>query len=685
MTNLFHISPSRLLIAPVLAALLLAAGCSSSNENPPLVSGVDFDGFDTTVRPQDDFYRYVNGRWMDQTEIPADQTRWGAFPQLAKEADEAQRSIVEELSAREDLQPGTDDQRIGDFFASYMNTARIEELGAEPVQEELFEIMQADSAPKLLNMSARMYHSGLDSPIDMDIDQDLENSTLYTPYFGQSGLTLPDRDYYLLDDEAYVKLREEFPAYAQRLFELANVDNAAARAKAVLDVETKLAEVQWPAADTRDLEKIYNVYAPDDLTDITTAIDWTGFLDAYDLEGQPQLVVAMPSYVEGLGRLMNQIPLDDWKSYYLFKILNGRANYLSDDFVQARFDYLGKMVNGLEELQPRWRRGTQLLDGMIGMAVGKAYVARYFPPEAKARMEALVQNLLTAFDESIDDLEWMTPETKAKAHEKESKFEYKIGYPDKWRDYSGLTITRDDLLGNIRRASEFEHKRNINKLGKPVDRSEWFMTPQTVNAYFNPTMNEIVFPAAILQPPFFNMGADDAVNYGGIGAVIGHEIGHAFDDQGRNFDGEGNMNSWWTEADDQAFKARGASLVEHYNEFEPIAGVHVNGQLTLGENIGDLTGVTIAYRAYMNSLNGAEPPEMDGITGPERFFIGYAQIWRTKYREEALRARLLSDPHSPPEVRVNGVLVNVPAFYEAFNVEPGDGMYLPTEDRVTIW
>jgi predicted metalloendopeptidase len=386
-----------------------------------------------------------------------------------------------------------------------------------------------------------------------------------------------------------------------------------------------------------------------------------------------------------LGRLLDEIPLEDWKSYYAFRVLDGRANYLSEAFVQARFDYRGRIVGGLVENQPRWRRGTQLINTLIGEAVGRVYVERHFPPAAKARMEEMVRNLLAAFGDGIDDLDWMTEETKVRAEEKRRKFTYKIGYPDEWRDYSALVIDRGDLLGNVQRGSAFEYDRELAKLGGPVDRKEWGMTPQTVNAYFNATMNEIVFPAAILQPPFFDMEADDAVNYGGIGAVIGHEIGHAFDDNGRNFDGDGNMQSWWNETDDQAFRARGDRLVEHFGRYEPVPGVNVNGRLTLGENIGDLTGVTIAYEAYLKSLGGVQAPVIDGLSGAERYFIGWAQIWRAKARDEQLRSQLLSDSHSPAEVRVNGPLLHVPAFYETFGVQPGDGMWLAPEERVKIW
>lgn len=667
--------------------LLLTIACAAcSTSAPELVSGIDFDGFDSTVRPQDDFNRYVNGRWIDTTEIPSDQSGWGAIQILRQASDENQRAIIEEAAARTDLVPGSDEQLIGDFFGSYMDTDRLEELGAEPVRDELDAVLAAQSLDELLAISARQRREGVGgSPIGFYVDQDLKDSSTYTIYLVQSGLTLPDRDYYLRDDAELVKIREALPGHAQTLFELAGIGNAEARGRAVLAVESKLAEYHWPAADTRDVEKIYNPYATADLPGLTANIDWPAYLEAAGVGGREQVIVGMPSYIEGLGSLARQIPLEDWKSYFAFRVLNARADILSDAFVQADFNFHGKLVSGLEEIQPRWRRGAQMLDGLIGEAVGKLYVERHFPPEAKARMEALVQNLVATFGDAIQELDWMTPETKARAQQKREKFTYKIGYPDKWRDYSSITARRDDLMGNVRQAAAFEYDRNLRKLDNPVDRAEWFMTPQTVNAYYNTNLNEIVFPAAILQPPFFNMDADDAVNYGGIGAVIGHEIGHAFDDQGRNFDGDGNMQSWWQDADDTAFRSRAERLVDHYGRFEPVQGVNVNGRLTLGENIGDLTGVTIAYRAYMKSLNGAPPPVMDDFTAAQRFFIGYAQIWRSKIRDESMRARLLSDPHSPPAVRVNGTLPHVPMFYEAFNLERGDGMWLPPDQRVKIW
>ena len=676
------------LIASLCAGLVSSAcgpAAAPDTAAVSLASGVDFDGFDTSVRPQDDFNAYVNGAWIAATQIPADQGRWGAFDILRRASDENQRSIVEELANRADLANGSDEQRIGDFYASFMNTAALESLGADPIRGELESVFAAPTPGRLLVENAALQRLGLDGPLQLYIDQDLGDSTRYTVYFGQSGLTLPDRDYYLRDDAELARVREALPGYAQALFELAGIDAAAERGRAVLSVETQLAEIQWPAAEARDVQKIYNPHSVGELADVAPGIDWTAYLSSAGVRDQHQIVLEMPSYTAALGDLLENIPLADWQSYFAFRVLDGRANYLSDAFVQARFDFRGREVGGLEALQPRWRRGTQLLNAQLGEAVGKLYVIRHFPPPAKARMELMVKNLLAAFGDGIDTLDWMTEDTKARAREKLAKFNYKIGYPDQWRDYSSLRIDRNDLIGNVRRGYAFEYDREIAKLGGPIDRKEWEMTPQTVNAYYNPTLNEIVFPAAILQPPFFDMEADDAVNYGGIGAVIGHEIGHAFDDNGRNFDGDGNMRSWWTDADDSAFRERGKKLVDHFARYEPVPGVHVNGQLTLGENIGDLTGVTIAHAAYLKSLGGSTAPVLDGLTGEQRYFIGWAQVWRAKARDEQLRSQLLSDPHSPAAVRVNGPLPHVPEFYAAFDVQPGDGMWLAPESRVKLW
>ncbi|HXV63142.1 MAG TPA: M13 family metallopeptidase [Vicinamibacteria bacterium] len=668
-----------------LFGLLALAVSVAASQRADLVSGVDRSGFDESVRPQDDFNAYVNGTWIRETEIPADQAEWGSFMILRDESEKNQRAIVEELAEKDELKPGTDEQRVGEFYKSYLDTDRANELGIMPLQERLNRILSAESFQDLLQLQAELRIDGIDSPLALAVFPDLGDSTRYTVYLFQSGLTLPDRDYYFKEGEKFEQLREALPRYATKLFELAGVDEAGARGRAVFEIERRLAEHHWPAEETRDVQKLYNPYERKDLASATARIAWDRYLQSSEIADVDMVVIAQPSYVTALGELADEVALADWKSYTAFRLLHDMAPYLSSELVEANFDFTGRLVNGLEEIPPRWQRGVRNVNQLMGEAVGKLYVARHFPPEAKARMEELVENLIAAFGRAIDELDWMTDETKERAQEKRKKFVYKIGYPDTWRDYSKLEIRSGDLVGNVFRANAFEYRRNVDKLGGPIDRTEWGMTPQTVNAYHDPTKNEIVFPAAILQPPFFDLTADDAVNYGAIGAVIGHEIGHAFDDQGRRFDGDGNLRDWWSEYDAGSFEESASMLVDQYDAFEALPGLNVNGQLTLGENIGDLTGLTIAYRAYLASLEGKEAPVIDGFTGPQRFFIGYAQAWRSKSREEALRQLVLSNPHAPENFRANGPLRNVPEFYEAFGVKEGDGMWLAPEKRVAIW
>jgi putative endopeptidase len=672
-------------VAAVAAIVVSCGGPKMETDEPELVSGVDRAGFDESARPQDDFNAYVNGNWIRTTEIPGDQLTWGSFAMLNDESEKNQRAIIEEISGKSDLLLGTDEQRVGDFYASYLDTGKLEELGSAPVKEDLKRIFDSESVADLVTLTAEERVEGVDSPLTLAIFPDLGHSSRYAVYLFQSGLTLPDRDFYLKDGEKFEALRGALPGYAAKLFELAGVDDAEARGRAVLEVEKRLAEAQWPAEETRDVQKAYNLYLRTKLASATSRIPWDPYLERSRVASIEEIVLAQPSYVTALGKLLDEIPLSDWKSYSAFRLLDAAAPYLSDAFVQASFDFRGRKMSGLEELPPRWKRGVRNVNALMGEAVGKLYVARHFPPEAKARMEGLVKNLIATYGEAIEGLPWMTAETKAHAQEKRRKFTYKIGYPDKWRDYSKLRIDRTDLVGNVARANEFEYQRNIDKLGGPIDRSEWQMTPQTVNAYYDPTKNEIVFPAAILQPPFFDMRADDAVNYGAIGVVIGHEMGHAFDDQGRRFDGDGNLHDWWSEYDASAYTESASTLVQQFDAFEALPDLHVNGKLTLGENIGDLTGITVAYRAYTESLQGKPAPVIDGVDGPKRFFIGYAQIWRAKIRDEAMRQLVLSNPHSPPGFRVNGPLRNSPEFYAAFDVKEGDGMWLAPEKRVKIW
>lgn len=679
----------KLLLTCACAAFLAACdqgGVSEQVAEPvALASGIDATGFDTNVRPQDDFFQYVNGGWIANTEIPPDQIRWGSFNILRDEADAAQRAIIEELGARTDLVAGSEEQKIGDLYASLMDEEHINALGAEPLAPYFAAIDAIGSSSELVQYWAEMRKFGIGMPFLMFVNGDSADSTKYAVYLTQSGLGLPNRNYYLQDNEKFNQVRAAYPGYIAQLLELAGFDNAADRAAAIYDLEMKIATAHWTPEDNRDATKTNNRYAVADLESVSGAVDWGAFLAAADIADSADLFVRQPSYIEKLGGIIDETPLEVWKDYMRFHLIDSAADWLSQPFFDANFEFFGKLVNGQQEPRPRWKRSVGAVNGSIGEAVGKVYVARHFPPEAKARMQDLVGNLLEAFRVSIDGLDWMSEETKAKAQEKRGKFMTKIGYTDKWKDYSDLEISRDDALGNLARAARWDYQQDIDKLGGPVDRTEWFMTPQTVNAYHNPRMNEIVFPAAILQPPFFNMEADDAVNYGAIGAVIGHEIGHAFDDQGRKTDSDGNLNDWWTSEDATAFEAKAAALVGQYNGFEVLPDLFVNGQLTLGENIGDLTGVYIGYLAYQMSLDGKEAPVIDGLTGDQRFFMGYGQIWRAKAREEFLYRQVATDPHSPSPFRGNGPLRNFEAFYKAFDVHEGDGMWLPPEERVQIW
>ncbi|MFZ0429350.1 MAG: M13-type metalloendopeptidase [Acidobacteriota bacterium] len=676
------------IVAVVLAlspVLVLAAEETGTSATKTLESGIDFDGFDKSIRPQDDFNGYVNGGWIAKTEIPADKPYYGSFTRLRDLSDERTRTIIEELGREPNLPEGSEERKIGDLYASLMDEGLVDQLGSKPLREALHKVDGIATKKELAGRLAELEKVGVYGPFALFVSIDSGDSTRYAVYLTQAGLGLPNRDYYLKEGEKFDKIRAEYPKYIARLLQLSGFDRADERAQKIYELEHQIAEAQWAPEDNRDVSKTNNRIAVSQLSSVSDRIDWMEFLTSAGAARQDSIFVRQPSYLEKLGTILSETDLETWKDYLRFHIADEASPWLSKDFVAANFDFNGRLINGLQEQRPRWQRAVQIVNGALGEAVGKVYVKRFFPPEAKARMVELVENLLKAYKVSIQNLDWMSPETKAKAEEKRAKFTYKIGYPDEWRDYSGLEIRRDDPIGNLERATQFEYQRDIRKLGEPVDRKEWFMTPQTVNAYHNPRLNEIVFPAAILQPPFFNLEADDAVNYGAIGAVIGHEMGHAFDDQGRKTDGNGNLRDWWTDADATAFQAKAERLVDQYSQFSPVEGLNVNGQLTLGENIGDLTGVTIAYQAYHMSLDGKPAPVIDGFTGDQRFFIGFAQIWRSKGRDEFLRRQVLTDPHSPAQFRAIGPLRNFPPFYAAFHLQEGDGMYLAPDKRVKIW
>ncbi|MEN3278647.1 MAG: putative endopeptidase, partial [Massilia sp.] len=651
------------------------------------ISGIDTQYIDPSVRPQDDFFTHLNGKWLKATEIPADKSSHGTFMQLRDDSQAHVREIVEAAQKDPSKKAGTDVQKIGDLYASFMDEARLETLGVKPLASELQRIRTLKDKKAIPGLVAHLSKIGVPTPYGIRVGQDARASTKYATYIGQGGLGMPDRDYYLkLDDKRMLDTRTKYEAHVARILTLAGEKNAAAQAKAIVDFETELAKVQWTKVENRDPVKRYNKMSVAQLAALTPGYDWNAALAAAGVGNKlDYVIVAQPSYLTGFNEVLAKTDLATLKSYFEWHLLREYSPYLSKAFVDANFAFYGNTLTGAAENRPRWKIGVSIVEGALGEAAGRQYVAKYFPAERKARMEELVKNVTAAYKQSIDELDWMTPATKVEAQAKLAKFVPKVGYPNKWRDYSKLAIRKDDLVGNIKRASEFAYNRNITKLGKPIDREEWGMTPQTVNAYYSSSMNEIVFPAAILQPPFFDMRADDAVNYGAIGAVIGHEIGHGFDDKGSQSDGDGNLRNWWTKEDRDAFQKRADMLVKQYNAYSPLPGYNVNGELTLGENIGDNSGLAIAYKAYKISLGGKPAPVIDGLTGDQRFFMGFGQVWRSKMREAQQIVQVKTDPHSPGQFRANGTVMNHPAFYEAFGVKEGDKMYLAPENRVKIW
>lgn len=681
MKHSYHMRP----LLPVIFLALLT-GCKSgpSEEKQPLASGIIKENMDPTVAPGKDFMAYVNGKWLKTTDIPADKSAYGIGTIVHEEAEANVKKIIEE-SASGNFAEGSDEQKVGDLYSSYMDTTKRNELGLTPLKEEFDRIDAIKNYDDLATYFAYANKYSYSVPFNLFVYQDFKNPTIYTIYTYQGGLGLPDRDYYLKTDERSVELKKKYEEHMAGMLALVDIPNNAKVAHDVMALETRLAEKQMEKEKTRDLVSLYNMVGVDSLSYIAPDFNWKAYLKEAGVDKQEKLGVLMMDYTKALNSIMKSTSLDVWKNYLKWGVLNTQAPYLTSDIDEKNFEFYGKELRGTPEQREMWRRGVTVVNGNLGETVGKVYVKKHFPPEAKQRMETLVGNLLKAYEASIKELTWMGEETKAAALNKLSKFRPKIGYPNKWRDYSSLTIKKDDLFGNIKRSALFEYNRQLAKLGQPIDKEEWGMTPQTVNAYYNPTLNEIVFPAAILQPPFFDLNADDAVNYGAIGAVIGHEIGHGFDDTGSTFDGDGAMRNWWTDADKTEFKKRTGSLVSQYNEFVALPDLHVNGEFTLGENIGDLGGLSIALKAYKMSLNGKEGPVMDGFTAEQRVFIGYGQVWCGKSRDEALRVQVNTNPHSPGMFRVNGVVRNVPEFYTAFNVQPTDSLYLAPENRVKIW
>lgn len=648
----------------------------------------DFDAFDRSIRPQDDLYRHVNGHWLQTAEIPEDKPLTGAFMALVDEAEAAVRDIITGIDADSATGPDAEvEQKIADLFASFMDADAVEAAGATPLRNLLAEADAVSSPEEVMALVGGFVRRGVGGLIALEAESDPGDPNRYVMFVGQSGLGLPDEEYYRMDD--YAAIRGAYRAHVAASLRLAGVPDAEAGADAVLDLETRIAATHWDKVRTRDMRAMYNLMPLPDFVAASEALHFRSFLDGAGIAEQTfaEVVVTQPSFFSDVAALLTPDVLPSWRVWAKWHLISSLSPYLSEAFVAERFRFYGTTLMGTPVLKERWKRGVELVEGALGEAVGKVYVDRHFPLTSKERMDALVANLLEAYRRSIANLDWMTEETKAKALDKLTKFAPKIGYPSKWRDYGKLRITRDDLVGNVMRAAEFELNRSIDKIGAPIDRDEWLMTPQTVNAYYHPLRNEIVFPAAILQPPFFNPDADDAVNYGGIGAVIGHEIGHGFDDQGSTCDGDGRLIDWWTAADRAAFEDRTKALIGQYDALEPaqVPAHKVNGSLTIGENIGDLGGLSIAYAAFRISLDGAEPEPIDDLTADQRLFLNWAAVWRNKARTEAVLQRLATDPHSPPEFRCNQIVRNVGEFYDAFGVTEFDALWLDEDLRVRIW
>ncbi|KUM52075.1 M13 family metallopeptidase [Rheinheimera sp. EpRS3] len=681
-------------VALSIALALGVASCSNSSvtaENNAVVqtqtglsSGIELANMDTSVAPQQDFFHYVNGSWMEKTEIPGDKARWGSFDELRENAEKQVLAIVQQLAAEQHVK-GSDEQKIADLYSSFLDEELAEVLGLNPLRGELAQIDNIKSHKDLTALWGQWQRYRVGTPVAVFVGQDQKQSDQYITGASQAGLGLPDRDYYLKDDARSAELLGQYQAFIAKLWALAGMDNAEQAAADIVALEKQIAAAQWSRVQNRDRNATYNKLTIAELTKLAPGFDWQAFLTAAGLGSINELVVRQPSYFTEFAKLQANTPVAQWQQYLKFHLIRSNAGNLSSAFADASFDFYGKTLNGLQEQRSREKRAVSLVDSNLGFMVGKKYVEQHFKPEAKARMDQMIENLRGAFRQSIDELEWMSPVTKKQAQIKLAKFNTKIGYPDKWRDYSCVEISPTDLVGNLRRSAECEYQRTIERLGKPVDRTEWGMTPQTVNAYYSSTMNEIVFPAAILQPPFFNVDADDAVNYGAIGGVIGHEFTHGFDDQGRRSDGDGNLRDWWTEQDAAQFQGRAQLMIDQYSAFNPIDDLHLQGALGLGENIADLGGLTVSYKAYQNSLNGQSGAVIDGFTPEQRFFMGWGQVWRIKFRDEALRQQVITGPHSPGMYRVLGTLSNMPQFYEAYDVKPGDGMYRDDKVRVKIW
>jgi putative endopeptidase len=661
------------------AALLISASMARADS---LISGIQSADMDKTLRPQDDLFQYANGTWLRDVPIPPDRASYGVDSMMTEQSLLQQRDLIEAAQISADPEA----RKVSNLYSSYMNEAQVERLGIRPLQTELQFAAGIRRGSDIGPLMGRLDRIGIASPVASFVRPDSKHSAQYAFWITQSGLGLPDRDYYLSDEARLVGFRTKYREHVEKMLHLLGDAAPGKEADTILALETAIAKLQWTRVANRDAQKTYNPKTLAQLAKEAPAIDWNGYFTEAGLTSTlPTLVVRQPDYLQGLSSLIQSTPIATWTAYFRYRVLSSRAPFLTRAFVEEDFAFNQGVLQGTQQAPDRWKRGTQLVDRLLGEASGKLYVEKYFPPATKARIDELVRNLLNAYAASIDQLPWMSAATKVEAQAKLRKINVKIGYPEHWRDYSALKILPDDLLGNVRRAQEFERNRKLTQLGGPVDRAEWNMTAPTVDAYYNPSVNEIVFPAGILQRPAFDPAADDAFNYGSAGATIGHEISHGFDDQGSQYDSDGNLRDWWTPEDHAKFKAKTELLIKEYDGFEPVPGFHVNGALTLGENIADIAGIEIAYKAYLASLNGRAPPIIDGMTADQRFYIGFAQSWLGKRRDESTIAQVKSDPHSPEKYRTNGVVVHMPSFYSAFSVVPGDKMYRPPEQRITLW
>ena len=684
MKNLFST-----LFLPVFLFTLLVTGCSDSTTDTLAtpVSGIELENMDTSVAPQDDFYNYVNGNWIKNTTIPADKSSFSAFSEVYNRTEANLQNIITNILAKDSQERTAEETKIADLYTSYMDTDTLESLGITPLQSTIDAIANIQDYDAVVSMMGKLITKQVTTPFAYFVGADANDSNTNVLYIYQNGLGLPDRDYYLNTDSTFTEIQTKYKTYIKDLFVLSGFDgNATAVAENIYSLEYQLAQIQWSNEDNRDAIKTYNKLSVDDTNKLLgDNVNFELLLQNMGIYNLSYLIVMQPSYLSDFGTLFQKIPLETWKEYLTFHLISDYATLLNRSFVDLHFSFYSTTINGITQQREREKIAIDVINQVLGELFGKIYVETYFPPKAKEQMEKLVANLLKSYDLSIDELTWMEDTTKEAAREKLHKITTKIGYPDKWETYDTLEIKADDLVGNFMRYAQYVIDQDIAMIGEAVDRTKWYMLPQTVNAYYDPTSNEVVFPSAILQPPFFNMDADMAVNYGAIGSVIGHEISHAFDDYGSKYDGDGNLHNWWSDEDAKKFDALGLKLVAQYDKYEPLPGHFINGNLTLGENMADLNGVSIGYKAYQLSLNGEIAPILDNFTGEERFFIGWAQIWRNKMREEELLKRLIIDPHSPAKYRVIGVFTNIDAFYDAFGVKDGDLMYTPKENRITIW